>query len=213
MTPNILEGLIRFGTDVKGTFKIDLVHKTADIALVGVAYVGTNIYKLAKSRYQHGNSTEKQASLCQEAERLLRLRATLAVGTDPSAKLTSAQTAVASQLNQVLEKLSHLLTEPEPSRANSRPIQIIGKCLLLYRAPGIISAVMHGVFFLLVFFWGLTVCVGFKGTNDTLTSDIAVSLILLLPVVLWNYLTRKLDNWFRSRHSAANPIPVAVLSK
>ena len=159
------------------------------------------VYRLGKNWYQHGNTPDRQAALCLEAERLLKIRATLSNATDPLPKVTSAQALVGNQLNQVLEKLSHLLTEPEVLTQNSHLVEVLGKYLLLYRSTGIVSALMHWIFYFLVLVWGLFVYIGSTtpgpgtGAKLGIGTNIAVALILLIPVVIWNYLTRKVDGW------------------
>lgn len=195
-----------FWHTLKDTFRTDLAAKISGTALLVIGYAGANGFKLAKAWYQHGNPVEKQTALCQEAERLLKLRSTLATSSDAPPRISSAQAVVANQLNQVLEKLSHLLTEPEAAHTNSRAMEVAGKYLLLYRAPGILSALMHGVFYLMTLFWTLTVIIGFTEANEAIGMKITIALVLLFPVALWNYVTRKLDRWLSSRHVTASSV-------
>jgi len=197
--PNLHELMSTISHDFTG----DTSKHIIDFVFLCVASVSGYLYRLGKTWYQHGNTPERQAALCLEAERLLKLRATLAIATDPLPKVTSAQAVVGNQLNQVLEKLSHLLTEPEPATRNSRLMEVLGKYLLLYHSTGFVSVIMHWIFYFLVLVWVLFVYIGFTNTPG-MGTNIAVALVFLTPVVVWNYLTRKVDGWLRSRHSATS---------
>jgi hypothetical protein len=209
MDPNpLLVALHKVRTD----FPIELATHIYELIFVCLAYAGGYVYRLGKNWYQRGNTKEKQTALCLEAERLLKLRATLAAASDPAPRVSSAQAAIGNQLNQVLDRLSHLLTEPEASTHNSRAVEVIGKYLLLYRSAGIVSVVMHWIFYFLVLVWGLFVSIGLSTPPHNFGVDITVSGVLLIPVVAWNYITRKVDSWMRSR-SAATPATVTVSPK
>jgi hypothetical protein len=203
----------------KQDFPKEMEKHFYDLVYLCLAYASGYVYRLGKNWYQHGNTPDRQAALCLEAERLLKIRATLSNATDPVPKVTSAQAVVGNQLNQVLEKLSHLLTEPEVLTQNSYLVEVLGKYLLLYRSTGIVSALMHWIFYFLVLVWGLFVYIGSTtpgpgtGAKLGIGTNIAVALILLIPVVIWNYLTRKVDGWQRSRRAASSPATIAVSPK
>ncbi len=180
-----------------------LKDKTGEIVLALIIATLTYIWTLAKKRFQQGNARDRQVFLSLEANRLVKLRETLARATDPSPNVTKAQAAIGSQLNHVLENLSHLLAEPEASISHSPFVAAVGKYLLLYRAPGFISVFMHAVFYLLVPCWMLIVYAAFQGNSDDKGITFFVCALFLTPVILWNYLTRKVDAWVRARRALA----------
>jgi hypothetical protein len=111
----------------------------------------------------------------------------------------------------VLSDLSHVLTQPEEAGSKSRVAEVLGQYLLLYRSKGFVSLSMHWIFYFLVLAWALVCVIGFKATANEIGLNIAVSIIFLAPVVLWNYLTRKVDKWLGNRHSTT-PTSVVVVS-
>ena len=167
------------------------------VVVAGLSYAWTS----AKGWFQQGNTRDKQLALSLEAERLLKLRETLANAPNPSQSVTAAQAAIARQLNHVLENLSQSLSVSGESTGHSRSVTVIGKYLLLYRAFGIVSNLLHWIFYLLVMLWLLISVAGFT-VNDWRT-NLGVCAVLLIPVVVWNYLTRKVDDWLRRRQIAA----------
>ena len=193
-------------------FTDEISKHIIELFFVCVGSFGGSLYRWGKNWYQRGNTAEKQSALCLEAERLLKIRATLAVATEPMSQLTDAKVVITGKLNQVLEQLSHLLTEPQISRHGGRSMEIVGRYLLLYHSTGILSGIMHWTFYFLAFLWCVFVPFVFKASPDEIAIDIVASLIVLLPVVGWNYLTRRIDNWLRNRHPVAPPVTAASIT-
>ncbi|MBZ5680865.1 MAG: hypothetical protein LAO24_12245 [Acidobacteriia bacterium] len=181
--------------------------QNAVVAILGpvAGYAGT----LAKSWIEQSNVRARQTSLCEEADRLIKFHATLAEAAVPSPKVQSAQVAVVSQLDRVLEKLSQSLTEPLGSAGHVRSTAIVRleNWLLLYRPLGFWSAVLHSLFFMMIPVWFLFFYFGFVNDLRTHAPDTGISVlvlvIFLIPVVLCNYVARKVDAWSRRRREAA----------
>jgi hypothetical protein len=190
-----------------------VVQKWPEILVGLIIFAVTSGYNWLKKWFQQGSPRERQVVLTSEAGHLLKLHETLAKASEPSAKVTKAQTAITDQLNQVVENLAHLLTEPEAAATHSPFWATAGKYLLLNRATGSVSQVMHWIFYLLVLLWGLITYIALTsqstgGANDS--TNWIMCLFLLTPVALWNYFTRKVDAWMRKRHAS---VPIATISK
>jgi hypothetical protein len=188
--------------DIKGA--VDEVvkamgDKTGELVFTVLVAAVSYAWSSAKSWFQQGSVRDKQTLLGLEAARLLKLRDTLATAKNATPAISNAQAVVEGELNQVLESLSHLVTEPSPLSSHSGSVAMAGKYLLLYRPVGFVSTLLHWAFYLLVLVWMLFVGVGFR--IDTWGTALMVSAVLLVPVLIWNYLTRKIDEWLRRRHS------------
>ncbi len=174
-----------------------LNDKAWDIAFTAAIAALTYGWTLAKSWFQEGNSKDKQTVLSLEASRLVKLREILTDVHNPSATVTKAQSAVTDQLNQTLESLSNSLVETGPSTGHSPVMAMLGKYLLLYHAIGFLSMLMHWIFYLLVLCWLVISTVGFD--RKDISTSLGAIVVLFVPVVVWNYITRKVDDWLRRR--------------
>ena len=181
-----------------------LKGKSGGITLGLIIFGLTSGYNWLKKWFQQGSPREKQLASTLEANRLLKLHETLAKASEPSAKVTKAQAAVEDRLNHELENLAHQLTDPEAAATHSPFWTAAGKYLLLYHSTGILSGVMHWIFYLLAFLWALFVPFVFTAVPDEKAIDLLASLVTLLPVVGWNYLARKVDGRLSNRHLEAN---------
>jgi len=183
------------------------VWENIAVAIIGpvAVYAGT----LVKSAIEQSSAHTRQSNLCEEADRLIKFHSTLSAATIPSASVQNAQTAVACQLNRVLEKLSVSLTEPPGSgkHARSTAIVMLENWLLLYRPVGFFSWLLHLLFYLLVPLWFL---ITYVVATDTSTQGgylskgdrVAIAIVLAMPLLLCNYLARKMDGWVRRRRAA-----------
>lgn len=167
------------------------------VAVAALSYAWTS----AKSWFQQGSGKDRQMALNDEANRLRKLRETLGCLNNPSPNVTRALSTVDHELNETLENLSHLLAEPCAVTQHSRFWTLAGKYLLLYRPPSIFSNLLHWIFYLLVAVWLIIGMAGFT-VNETGT-NVEVCIVLLIPVVVWNYITRKFDDWLRRRRTGA----------
>jgi hypothetical protein len=173
-------------------------------------YIGTRV----KSWTERNNVRARRNDLCEDAAALIKFHATLADATVPSSRVQSAQACIANELDHVLEKLSQSLTNPQASaqRARSGTIITLENWLLLYRPCGFWSWLLHALFFMMVPLWFLVFYVGFINDLRAHTHDAGVGVVVLLifaiPIVLCNFIARKVDARARQRQDS---VQAAVL--
>jgi hypothetical protein len=183
------------------------VSKIVAVGILGPAagYAGT----LVKGWIEQSNVRDKRRYLCEEADRLIKFHATLSQATLPSLRVQSARTSIATELDNVLDELSRSLIEPpgSPGHPRSHMAVTIEKWLLLYRPRGFASWVLHSLFFMLVPVWCLFFYVGLVDDLRAHATDTGVGLVVLLlflvPIVLCNYLARKVDDRGQQQPQAA----------
>jgi len=185
------------------------VWKNLAIAVLGplAAYLGA----LAKAWIDRTSTRATQANLCEEAGRLIQFHKTLAEASVPTPSVQDAQTAVVSQLNRVLERLSQSLMEPvgsssSPNSLRSAAIVRLENWLLLYRPLGILSGLLHLLFYLMIPLWCLILVIDFDPAMGGIGSRVAIPVVFAIPMVLCNYLAHRVDAWTRRRRAKLQSI-------
>jgi hypothetical protein len=166
---------------------------------------------LAKNWIEQSNTRSKQTNLCEEADRLIKFHATLAQAAVPSPNIQTAQVAVVGQLDRVLDKLSQTLTAPLGSAGymRSAPVIRLEEWLLLYRPTGFWSGLLHLLFYLMIPIWFLFLDVELdvKTREPDIAMRVTVLAIVLIPILVCNYLARRVDAWTRKQTKLGQPAP------